>query len=687
MKRIFTVLALCAIVFASRAQNNCQASWTATVDDSASLAVFIDNSTVQTGNIVSWVWEFGDGATGTGQQVTHQYNSLTSNYVVCLTITTDDSCSSSFCDSLQHCTYYHIISYVHPSIGNYDNGHISVSASGTPPFIYEWDNGWTGHVLDSLGPGIYCVTITDSDGCSDSACETMTISSDCEAEYTVDSMNANCGSNCWLFSDNSLGDSIISWTWTQDSLTIATGSEFEYTFPEPGEYYICLTIETAGGCVSTECHQNIIDDGIDTTCQAYFTYTGAWCGPGSYTFNDSSYTGGNNITSYWWNFGDGSSSAEANPLHIYTNNGNYHVCLHITTSNGCSSYYCNTITVSDIANPCNFDVYINTTGLTDSLSCNGTASVYAGSNTPGSGYSYLWSNGETTPSILNLCAGLYCITVSTIDGCQAEACAFIASDTNNAGPCYFLVDAVITNASGDSVADGAVHISVYGGTPPYSFVWNTGSTTQNLAGLTNGDYTVSVSDAQNCADQYTFWVGTVPINAPVDTLWTSPFDTCITVVDYYVDSVIVLDSNYITVNWVLINENGIESTLDVTYYYNQTGNVVVYLVISCDSLGKSVTTLHESIHIDYNMIVSVSVKKNREDWRIYPNPVQDVLTISVNPGKYNIQIFNITGQVIYNNSVETNSTFEVNTGNFSYGAYLLQLVSEKGEKFTATFCK
>ncbi|MBI4647777.1 MAG: PKD domain-containing protein, partial [Bacteroidia bacterium] len=94
MKKFLTFLGLLAAAITVNAQNFCQASWTVTIDPSTFIAAFTDSSVSQSGNIISWLWDFGDGTTASGQQVTHQYNQIATNYIVCLTITTDSNCTS-----------------------------------------------------------------------------------------------------------------------------------------------------------------------------------------------------------------------------------------------------------------------------------------------------------------------------------------------------------------------------------------------------------------------------------------------------------------------------------------------------------------------------------------------------------------------------------------------------------------
>ncbi len=58
------------------------------------------------------------------------------------------------------------------------------------------------------------------------------------------------------------------------------------------------------------------------------------------------------VLSYFWDFGDGESSTEANPFHVYKKGGSYKVCLTIKSLNGCESTICNFVAVGFAPNHC-----------------------------------------------------------------------------------------------------------------------------------------------------------------------------------------------------------------------------------------------------------------------------------------------------------------------------------------------
>ena len=105
--------------------------------------------------------------------------------------------------------------------------------------------------------------------------------------------------------------------------------------------------------------------------------------------------------------------------------------------------------------------------------------------------SFNWSNGYTTASITNLSAGNFSVTVTDALGCISRASQnFNQPDSMNVSIATY--DATDTKVYGKAIAN------VTGGTPQYSYLWNTGDNAPEISGLTGGTYTVTITDNKGC---------------------------------------------------------------------------------------------------------------------------------------------------------------------------------------------
>lgn len=122
---------------------------------------------------------------------------------------------------------------------------------------------------------------------------------------------------------------------------------------------------------------------------------------------------------------------------------------------------------------------------------NGSATASPSGGTPG--YSYLWNNGQTTQTATGLSAGTYHVIVTDANGCTAQTSVVVGSTS---GPS---VTSSATQA-GCTVANGTATANPTGGTPGYTYQWlPIGATSQVATGLSAGNYTVIVTDANGCS--------------------------------------------------------------------------------------------------------------------------------------------------------------------------------------------
>ncbi len=169
-----------------------------------------------------------------------------------------------------------------------------------------------------------------------------------------------------------------------------------------------------------------------TGCQAFYQYTLGLC-PEIMFFDGSQVDPADQIGGYLWSFGDGSTSTDQNPVHVYTANGLYPVCLTIQTVMGCVSEYCDTIDISCIQQPqCQamFQVTMGN-GCSDLMFFDGS-SVDSGDAV--NSWSWTFGDGSTSsdqnPNHTYTSDGGYevCLSIATDQGCSSTYCDSVFID-------------------------------------------------------------------------------------------------------------------------------------------------------------------------------------------------------------------------------------------------------------------
>jgi PKD repeat protein len=344
MKKIYLVLlfSIVSICFADQAKAQCAASFTYSVN--ADTVYFTDASTATFGSVVSWGWNFGDGAFSTTQNPSHVYTAC-GIYNVSLTIFTSAFCSNTY------------------------NASVTVSGGITPSFTYTVDTSsgnvtfqpqplglnlnyfWNfgdGTYDSTIAPnhtyptGIYyvCLTVYDIDSlCTATICDSVAVyvsPSSCATTFTfTDNGSGNVNFTVSPFNFN------MTYNWDYGDGSTGTGGFAFHTYPTAGTYYPCLTaVDSATMCISTYC-DTIILGSDPTACNITFTY---FDNNGQVAFAVSPFF--NPSASYAWDFGDGNTGTGSGTSNPYASSGTYYVCATITDGfNSCTNTFCDSVIV------------------------------------------------------------------------------------------------------------------------------------------------------------------------------------------------------------------------------------------------------------------------------------------------------------------------------------------------------
>ena len=163
----------------------------------------------------------------------------------------------------------------------------------------------------------------------------------------------------------------------------------------------------------------------------------------------------------------------------------------ITDANGCSQ-----VGMTAVQGPAAVILVMDSSNVT----CFGAADGTAKTNVSGGAlpYIYLWSNAATTDSIGALAAGTYRVTVTDNVGVTASDSITIVE------PTQIQLSLSVTNASAQGASDGAIDLTVVGGTPGFTYNWSvstssaTIATTEDITLLAPGAYSVNVTDTNGC---------------------------------------------------------------------------------------------------------------------------------------------------------------------------------------------
>jgi hypothetical protein len=200
---------------------------------------------------------------------------------------------------------------------------------------------------------------------------------------------------------------------------------------------------------------------------------------GSITIN--SVTGGTAPYTYHWNTIPAQTTSSISNLAP----GQYTFTL--TDSRGCTFTAIYTVT-----QPTVLSTKTTFTNVTCNGGNNGSLTILGvGGTAP---YSYSWDTNPArfTSTIGNLTAGAYTVYITDSKGCTKSKKATIFQ------PTQIVASKTITPVTCRNEDDGAVTLTVSGGTAPYSYSWNTGSTSSSIINLIPGTYTCLITDALGC---------------------------------------------------------------------------------------------------------------------------------------------------------------------------------------------
>ncbi len=368
----------------------------------------------------SYIWNFGDGsAFSSVLNPTHTY-STSGIYSVTL-IATQGTCADTLVKT-NYITVYDspISSFTTSDVCIGDSVHFTnlSNGNGEPITNYTWNYG-DGNFSSQTSPahyytsaGTYNVLLSIiTTHCVDDTTISVMVSAGPIVSFTP-SATTICGNQNVVFTNTTTGSPIYSWDFGDGSASSAIVNPTHY-YAATGTYSVSL-IATQGSCADTLIQNSLIT--VYASPLSSFS-TDNVCLYDSVHFLNESVISGGVITSYSWNFGDGTTSSADSPVHYYSSAGTYSVNL-IAASANCSDDTTITVTV----NPNPVVNFISTT----IRACDSATVFFNNTSTGATAYSWNFGDGGVSTSIspthFYSSAGVYnvLLTASSVNGCSSS---------------------------------------------------------------------------------------------------------------------------------------------------------------------------------------------------------------------------------------------------------------------------
>ena len=353
------------------------------------------------------------------------------------------------------------------------NGRATISITGgVGPYAILWSNFDTTASVRRLPAGIIRVRVTDSYGCEHS--DSIRIRRPALLTGTLSVTNVACfGSNIDSIVVDATGGNAGGYTYTWSPSVSTTNAVTNVT---PGQYNV--TVTDTKGCTFT-------DSATITQPLTALTISSVVNDMTCHNANDGKITiltsGG--VGGYTFSWATGQTTSVISGLSA----GTYAVT--VTDANGCTA---------GLSTVINNPALITSSVTGTNISCAGGATGSATLNVSGgtAGYSFLWSNFDTSQNLSNVVAGLYRVIIKDANGCQHYDSVIITQPQ----PLAAVVTVRNVNCSGGNT--GSVLVTVTGGTPGvngYTYSWSpVASSTDSVSGVGPGTYTVVATDSLGC---------------------------------------------------------------------------------------------------------------------------------------------------------------------------------------------
>lgn len=459
--------------------SGCTASQTITLTQASEIVLSLNTSTAYCNNANGSVSATATGGVGPYTYSFSNGNSNLSPGTYTCTVTDASLCTKTASFTIANTDQNFSINVSStPSSCTGNTGTASAAVvGGISAYTFAWDNGQTTAIATGLSFGNHHVTLTNPNGCSETA--NFTVSNSNAPTISVQTTAVDCPGfatgNATVNISGGTPDYNI--TWSSSNNTNNTESNLA-----AGNYTV--TVVDDASCAALEnfsiSEPEAFTVSIATENEHCDTKDGQLV---------ATATGGTPNYNYAW-----SNGTSGNVL-VNQSAGSY--TINVTDQNNCSTQA--TASIQNIAAASISNIIVSDVSCAEANDGSIQVDLSGGTGS----LSSLWSNGETTTNISNLAGGTYALSVTDAENCITDTSIIV-----NEPDALAIILSIVDNSP---AAPSVITANATGGSGIYNFLWSTGSNAQTINNLATGTYNLNISDSKNCSADTSINIGNVSI--------------------------------------------------------------------------------------------------------------------------------------------------------------------------------
>jgi gliding motility-associated-like protein len=314
------------------------ADFSASVECQGDSTRFTDNSSISSGNISNWSWDFGDGNSSSLQNPAHLYDS-SGTFNVTLVVTSDQGCQ----DSISKFVDVNSVPSADFSFTTTCDGEVtdftdqSTIANGSiTSWYWDFGDGDTSdipnpnHTYDTVGSYQVTLIVNSAGGCGDTTVKTVPVHPNPRTNFTA---NTVCEGDSTQFNDLSSISSgnVVAWNWAFGDGNTDTVQHPTHQYSSSDTYDVNLSIVSDQGCTA----DTTISVVVHPSPRASYSVDNL-CNTDTVFFYDESDLSPGSIVKWDWDLGNGDTDTVPNPYSTYDTAGSYPIELVVVSDQGCT---------------------------------------------------------------------------------------------------------------------------------------------------------------------------------------------------------------------------------------------------------------------------------------------------------------------------------------------------------------